>query len=61
LLPKKVKDLTSLSFFTKYNVINTSNGPLNFAAEGWIVKNPNNNHVSGDEIEFMIMFYKHNT
>lgn len=61
LLPKKVKDLTSLSFSTKYSVVNTSNGPLNFAAEGWIVKNPNNNHVSGDEIEFMIMFYKHDT
>lgn len=61
LLPKKVKDLTSLSFSTKYNVVNTSNGPLNFAAEWWIVKNPNNNHVSGDEIEFMIMFYKNNT
>ncbi|MGE4444276.1 MAG: cellulose binding domain-containing protein [Candidatus Altimarinota bacterium] len=61
LLPKKVKDLTSLSFSTKYSVVNTSNGPLNFATEGWIVKNPNNNHVSGDEIEFMIMFYKNNT
>lgn len=61
LLPKKVKDLTSLSFSTKYNVVNTSNGPLNFAAEGWIVKNPTNNYVSGDEIEFMIMFYKNNT
>ncbi len=61
LLPKKVKDLTSLSFSTKYNVVNTSNGPLNFAAEWWIVKNPTNNYVSGDEIEFMIMFYKNNT
>lgn len=61
LLPKKVKDITSLSFSTKYNIVNTSNWPLNFAAEGWIVKDPNKNYVSWDEIEFMIMFYRHNT
>lgn len=61
LLPKQVKDIHALSFSTKYHINNTSNGPLNFAAEWWIVKNPNNHSVSGDEIEFMIMFYKDHT
>jgi len=62
-LPVKVSGINTLDFTTKFTINNTSNWPLNMAAEGWIIKDKATAGMwpQQTDIEYMIMFYKENT
>lgn len=58
IFPKKVDEIEKLLLKTQFSVKNISNTPLNYASEGWLLQNPEQNGVWKNDIEFMIMWYR---
>lgn len=45
IFPKKVDEIEKLLLKTQFSVKNISNTPLNYASEGWLLQNPEQNGV----------------